>query len=94
MCRSKLQHKFATETKRNLQGNLEGEKMASFCDNEDFVLTMVSKKKKRRFCVHPLLQSRDEEEMFHHLTQEMKLYYSHLCHWGQYIKFGLSNNTW
>lgn len=49
MCRSKLQHKFATETKRNLQGNLEGEKMASFCDNEDFVLTMVSKKKKKRF---------------------------------------------
>lgn len=52
----------------------EEKKMALFCGNEDFVLTMVSKKKKRRFCVHPLLQSRDREEMFHHLIQEMKLY--------------------
>lgn len=82
--------KFARNSER-LNG---GEKMALFCGNEDFVLTMVSKKKKRRFCVHLLLQSRDGEEMFHHLTQEMKLYYSHLCRWGEYIKFCLSNNTW
>lgn len=68
--------------------------MASFCANEEFVLTMVSKKKKRCFCVHPLQQSRDGEEMFHHLTQDMKLYYSHLCLYVQYIKFCLSNKSW
>lgn len=64
MCRSKLQHKFATETKRNLQEIWKSEKLASLCGNKDFALTMVSKKKKRGFVYTPSYRVGMERKCF------------------------------
>lgn len=62
--------------------------MHSASSDEDLVLIVLSKKRKRRFWVYLLLQSRDRKEEFHLLIAELKLYHSRFL-----VYFRLSGGT-
>lgn len=69
-----LKNKF---TKKVLTGHSEeGKNGLIFMNLQDCVLMMLSKKKKWKFCVHPLPQSRNREGEFHLPIEEFYVYFS------------------